>query len=86
MDLVNKFIETLESTVVGQFGDMISGIFEDLFNLVNGLDPFTQIGVLVLGTIIVILGTLSLIKKLSKIIIVVALVFLVWQVLQGNLL
>lgn len=86
MEFIDKFVAMLEDTVVGQFGDMVSGIFKDLYDLVVAQDPFTQIGILVVGGIIVILGTFSLIKKLTKLIIVVAIVFLVWQVLQGNIL
>ena len=73
----------LEESFLGSLGDMVSGIFEDLYNMVVALDPITQIGVLVVGAIIVILGTFSLIKKLSKLIFVVIVVFAIWYVLTN---
>ena len=84
--MLEEFRTMLEESILGQFGDMVSGIFEDLYNMVTALDPISQIGVLVLGGIITILGTFSLIKKLSKLIFVVALIFVIWYVLTNDVL
>ena len=85
--MLENFRTLLEESFLGSFGDQISGIFERLYNMVTALDPISQIGVLVLGGIITILGTFSLIKKLSKLIFVVVVVFAIWYVLtnQGSL-
>lgn len=84
--MLENFRQMLEDSLVGQLGDMVSGVFEDLYNMVSNLDPVSQLGVLVLGGIITILGTFSLIKKLSKLIFVVALIFVIWYVLTNDVL
>ncbi len=72
---------TLENSIVGEFGDQVSKIFENLYNMVEALDPVSQIGVLVVGGIIAILGTFSLIKKLTKLIIIVVVIWAIWTYL-----
>jgi hypothetical protein len=47
---------------------------EDGYNFFTGLDVVTQLIVLIVGGIIFIMGTFELIKKLSKIIIVLGIV------------
>lgn len=75
----------LEESLLGTIGDSVSDVFSNLYNMVDGLDPISQIGVLVLGGIIAILGTFSLIKKLSKLIFVVVVVFAIWYVLTNDI-
>lgn len=74
----------LEESILGTIGESVSGIFESLYNMVEALDPISQIGVLVLGAIIALLGTFSLIKKLSKLIFVIVVVFAIWYVLTND--
>ncbi len=81
--MLQTFRDFLEESILGQFGESISAIFDSLHDMVDGLDPVSQIGVLVLGGIITILGTFSLIKKLSKLIFVVIVVFAIWYVLTN---
>ncbi len=50
----------------------IDGYLQQAFDFLTGLDVVTQLIVLLVGTIIFIMGAFELIKKLSKIIIVVA--------------
>lgn len=78
--------DLLQGAIFDQIDNLVNGIFNDLVTMINGLDPITKLGVLVLGGIIAILGTFSLIKKLSKLIFVVALVFGIWYVLANDIL
>lgn len=81
LDTLRSF---LEESILGTIGDSVSDIFKSLYDMVVALDPISQIGVLVLGAIIALLGTFSLIKKLSKLIFVVVVVFAIWYVLTND--
>jgi predicted permease len=52
----------------------LDGYIADAFNFFNSLDVVTQLLVIVVGGIIFVMGVFELIKKLSKIIIVVGII------------
>ena len=78
--MFDTIIETIENLVP------IQGIIDSGFDFVNNLGVLEQIIGLLVGGIIVILGTFELVKKLSKIIIVVLILGGLWFLYSGGFL
>ncbi len=78
--MFDTIIETIENLIP------IQGIIDSAFDFVNNLGVIEQIIGLLVGGIIVILGTFELVKKLSKIIIVVLILGGLWFLYSGGFL
>ena len=77
---MDRIIEIIEGLVP------VQSMIDSAFTFINDLGVLEQaIGMLVLG-VIVILGTFSLVKKLSKIIIVVLIIGGLWFLYSGGFL
>lgn len=78
--MFDTIIETIENLIP------IQGIIDSAFDFVNNLGVIEQIIGMLVGGIIVILGTFELVKKLSKIIIVVLILGGLWFLYSGGFL
>ena len=77
-------LEGIISTIEGLIP--IESIINAGYDFINGLGVIEQIIVMLVGGIVAILGTFELVKKLSKLIIIVAIVGGAWFLWRGGFL
>jgi hypothetical protein len=77
MDFLTEF---LQNGFFTQIQDFIFGYLDQGLAWFDTQDILIQLGVLVGGAVVVVLGTIDLIKKLSKLIFVAVVLFALWFV------
>ena len=81
-----EFLMTfLEGEFFSSISEMLVGYLQDGLNFFTEQDILIQSGILVGGVIIIFLGAIDLVKKLSKLIIVAVVIFGLWFVYSNYL-
>lgn len=81
-----EFITTfLEGAFFSSISDAIVGYLQDGLAFFEQQDILIQAGILVGGVIVIFLGAIDLVKKLSKLIIVAVVIFGLWFVYSNYL-
>ncbi len=74
-----EFIETFINSTID-----LDGYIQKLFEFINSLDAVTLVFGSLLAALIFFIGTLELLKKLSKLIIVAGIIVLLWMLYSNN--
>jgi len=77
--------ELLQATFFENISSMVEGYLRDGLTFFEEQDILIQSGILVGGVIIIFLGAIDLVKKLSKLIIVAVVIFGLWFVYSNYL-
>lgn len=77
--------EFLEGVFFTNISDTIVGYLQDGITFFQEQDILIQSGILVGGVIVIFLGAIDLVKKLSKLVIVAVVIFGLWFVYQNYL-
>lgn len=75
----------LQQTFFQNISDIVVGYLQDGLTFFENQDILIQSGILVGGVIIIFLGAIDLVKKLSKLIIVAVVIFGLWFVYSNYL-